>query len=459
MTAYDVVVIGGGPGGYAAAITAAQRGARVALVEAERPGGACVHYACIPTNILAGAASTYLDARDLAIHGVFEAGERFNLARAAARKNTLVAQMEKGITTALRMHKVEVIAGRAAFSGKSSVAVTVAEGVRELTAAAFVIATGTRWEAPAVPGFAPEQVLTADMVQSLQTAPSSAVVLGGGPSGTGFALEYAFLLATVGATVTVATPDVRLLPALDASVAAAVESMLGGAGIKILTRAAVLGEGTSAVIEHSGGIETVAAEVVVAIDVRRPFHEALNLGVAGVTATPAGISADATCRTSNPAVFAVGDVTGQVMLSSAATHMGQVAGMNATGGAARTRLGRIPHVLQMFPEVGWVGLTEDDARARGYEVVAGSFDLSYNARAIALGAREGIVKVVAERELGEVLGVHVAGPGAAEIANIAATVMQAEIAIHDLAAMTFWHPSMAEGLAEAAGRAVASIAM
>jgi len=134
--------------------------------------------------------------------------------------------------------------------------------------------------------------------------------------------------------------------------------------------------------------------------------------------------------------------------------MGQVAGLNAAGGAARTRLAHIPHVLQMFPEVAWAGITEEQAVATRHDVITGVFDLAYNARAIALGAREGIVKVVAERELGEVLGVHVAGPGAAEIANIAAALMQAEVSLHDLAAMTFWHPSMGEGLVEAARRAL-----
>lgn len=457
MPEYEVLVIGGGPGGYTAAITAARRGARVALVEAEKPGGACVHYACIPTNILAGAAASYLDARELAVHGVFEAGDRFNLARAAARKDALVSLMEQGIGAALRMNKVDVIAGRAAFTAAHSVSVQGKGGIRNIEAEAIVIATGTRWDPPSVSGFAPDQILTADTVQSLREAPASAIVLAGAPAGTGFALEYAFLLATAGTAVTVVTPEERLLPALDASVGPVVENMIRGAGIGVYTSATIRGEGRSAVISQTGGSESVPAEVVVAADVRRPFFSALNLESAAVEASAEGIAVDQSCRTSNPAVFAVGDVTGKVMLSSAATHMGEVAGINASGGAARTRLARIPHVLQMFPEVGWIGLTEEAARAQGHQVVAGAFDLAFNARAMTMGAREGIVKVVAERELGEVLGVHVAGPGAAEIANIAAAVMQAEVSLHDLAAMTFWHPSMGEGLVEAARRAIAAL--
>ena len=189
---------------------------------------------------------------------------------------------------------------------------------------------------------------------------------------------------------------------------------------------------------------------------RQPYFETLNLAAAGVDAAPSGIAVDAACRTSNPAVYAAGDVTGQVMLSSSATHMGEVAGTNAVGGKARTRLNRVPHMLHTVPEIGWIGFTEGAAKAKGYDVISGVCDLSYNARAITLGAREGVVKVVAERELGEILGVHVVGPGVAEIMNIAATVMQTEATVHDLAAMTYWHPSMAEGLVEAARRACQS---
>jgi dihydrolipoamide dehydrogenase len=143
------------------------------------------------------------------------------------------------------------------------------------------------------------------------------------------------------------------------------------------------------------------------------------------------------------------------MLTNAASHMGEVAAINATGGAARTRLSAVPQLLHGVPEIAWIGMTEEAARAAGHEVATGIADLGYNARAMTLGARQGMVKVVAERELGEILGVHMVGPGGAEVLAAAATAMQAEVTVHDLAATVYWHPSLAEGLAEAARRALA----
>ncbi len=461
MSDVDVLVLGAGPAGYTAALTAAAAGARVAVVEAERPGGACVHHACIPTNILLGAVEAYLTAREMDVLGVFSAGEAFQYARATARCEPLIRLLADGIAAALRMHKVEVIHGRAAFTAPDRVA--LAGSADAISAEAFVIATGTRWQPPAVPGVPPERVLTPDQVQGLLTPPAAVLVLGGGPADTAFALEYAFLLAVAGSQVTLATPHPRLLPALDAALAEVAAATLTDVGVTVLYEAAVIeGEGPQVRVRHrqpgtSGpeNVTAVPAEVIVAADPRRPFTEGLGLAAAGVRADGAGVPVDRACRTNVPHIFAAGDVTGGAMLTNAALHMGEVAGRNAVGGEAVTCLSRLPHLLHTVPEIGWIGLSEERARAAGYQVRTGVCDLGFTARAVALGARRGLVKVVAEAELGEVLGVHVVGPGAAEILAVATTAMQAELPVQELAATVHWHPSMAEALAEAAKRCAA----
>lgn len=454
MADYDVIVLGGGPAGYSAALKAAELGANVALIEAEQPGGACVHHACIPTDILLDAATKFVEARELAVLGVFGAGERFNFARAAARKDVLVGRLADGIRTALRMRGVTTIRGRGAFVSPHAVTVSSADGERQLTAEALVIATGTRWEPPRIPGVPAECILTADAVQGLFEAPKSAIVLGGGPCEVDFGLEYATLLAIAGSEVAFATAQPRILPALDATLADAARAAYSDLGISLLEGVTSLGgEGSTVQVEHGGKTTLVPAEVIVAADVRRPYSGTLNLAAAGVSTNDA-ISIDRSCRTNVPHIFAAGDVTGGLMLSSAASHMGEVAGANAAGGDARTTLNMVPRILHGPTEVAWVGKSEETARADGYDVATGLFDLSFNARAVALGARTGIVKVIGDRELGAILGVHVVGPEAAEVVTLAGGLMQAEATVHDLAAMVAWHPTLAEGLIEAAKRAV-----
>lgn len=453
MAQYDILVLGGGPAGHAAALKAASLGASVGLVERERLGGACVNFSCIPTDVLLSSAATFIDARELAVLGVIDGAERFNFARAAARADALVSQLQAAVSASLRMAKVTVIRGQAAFTSPTAARVDGDGGVVEVTAEAFVVATGTRWEPPAIPGLAADRVLTPDAVQRLKAVPASAVVIDGGAGKAGFGVEYAFLLAVAGAEVVLATAG-PFLPALDRAVADVARAALGEVGIRVIEQAAVTGTSGGLVSVSSGAAaQDVAAQIVVAADPRRPLVEGLGLEKAGVWFGPGGIPVDRRCATNVPAIFAAGDVTGGAMLSSASAHMGEVAAENACGGTAVVKPDRIPRVLHSVPAIGWVGLTEEEAREEGYDVVSGVFDLSFNARAVALGARQGLVKVVADRGLGEILGVHAVGPGVVEMLNVAALAMQAEVSVDDLAALIAWHPSVSEGLREAARRA------
>jgi dihydrolipoamide dehydrogenase len=452
MADFDVIVIGGGPAGYTAALRASALGASVAIVEAEKPGGSCVHHACIPTNLLLDPATRYVEAKDLSLMGVFGLGERFNLARAAARKDILVAQMADGIRTALRMGRVRLMEGSARFDSVRSVSVLGASGPTSFSAESFIVATGTRWEPPTIPGVAPERVVTADVVQSLTAAPASAVVLLDGPGEVPFGLDFAGLVAIAGCVDSVFTGGPGLRPGLDATIGSAAGAGLNDLGIAVFEGAHVVGsDGAAVQVHHGDGTTLAPAEMVVAIDVRKPFFESLGLEALGV-ACPGRIAVDRRCETNIPGIFAAGDVTGGAMLSSVASHMGEVAAVNATGGTAATRLDAIPRLLHTVPPIAWVGVTEDTARAAGHDPVTGVFDMAYNARAITLGARTGLVKIIAGRDLGELLGVHVVGPEAGEMVAVASALMQAEATVHDLASMVAWHPSVPEALIEAAKR-------
>ncbi len=455
MTDVDVAVLGGGPAGYTAALTAAEQGATVALVESERPGGACVFHACIPTNVLLAAAQTSLAARELDAVGVLQAGGTLAFGPLADRREALVRQVAQGIEAALAARKIRLVRARGRLAGPGRLALA-GEAADELRAEAIVLATGTRWERPALPGVADERVLTPDQVQSLRVPPASALVLGGGAAETGFALEYAFLLAVAGSAVTLALTRPRPLLGLDAALDEVAAAALADTGVTLLYDATVAGgEGETVQIRHRDGTSTVNAAVVLAADPRRPLTEGLGLETVGL-AGAGTIAVDGGCRTAAPNLFAAGDVTGGPMLTAAALEQGRVAGLNATGGEASARLRALPQILHLTPAIGWVGLSEAAARAAGYDVCVGTVDLGFNPRAIALGGRPGLLKLVAERELGEILGVHVVGEGAEEIVGLAAAAMQAENTLDDLAATVHWHPSLAESLADAARRAVRS---
>ena len=447
----DVAVIGGGPAGYAAALAAAHQGASVVLAEPELLGGTCVHWSCIPTNVLLSSMHVSLEARELAFVGVLTAGDEVDLRALSARRQSMVRTIAGGVAAALRHAGVEVLAGRATLVSPSTLTVGLRDGdTVDVEAQSVIVAAGARWVAPALPGIGADRILTADLVQALDAPPATALVLGDGPADTGFALEYAFLLASLGSAVTLAVPGPLLIPALDAELDEAVAAVFATFGVDVLRDAEVLGgQEAKATVAHAGGEAVIGADVVVVADRRVPLVDGIGLAAAGVGVTGGAIQVDGSCRTNTLGVFAAGDVTGGPMLSAAALHAGEVAGITAAGGSARTRLEALPHVLHTLPPIGWIGQGEDAARRAGADVAVAVVDLATNARAAA-GGRDGYLKVVADAGTGEILGVHVVGPAADEILAVAATAMQAELTVADVAAIVPWHPSLTESLIGAA---------
>lgn len=459
MEEKDLVVIGSGPGGHAAALRAAELGARVAVVEAESPGGNCVSFACFPNTVMLESVRTGLEIQDLSLAGVLPAADGLSFPRAVARRNQLAAGLIEGIRNHLRALQIDLIHGRARLTSPQAATVSLSEGrASELSAASFIIATGARPEPPSLPGYT-DEVLTMDGALRLKGEPPSALALGGGPVGLGFVLEQAFVLASFGTSVTVAEPGAEVLPGADEELVGYLLQALEAAGVRVLMNAQVRemtseGDSRDAVLTTGEGEMRVPASVVMAPDCRRPYFEGLGLEEIGVATSPDGIGVDDRCATNVPGIFAVGDVTGGLMFSHAAIHEGRVAAENALGLDTRVRLRAAPRTVHTQPELAYVGLSERRAREEGHDVRLGLCDLGGNLSAVARGRSDGGVKLVADGLHGEILGVHALGPGAGELIGQAALAMELEATVHDLAAVTHWHPSLSEVLVEATRRAL-----
>ncbi len=448
---FDVAVIGGGAAGVAAALEAAALGASVALVEAERPGGSCVHHTCIPTSILLDAAEGFVRARELSVAGVFTAGESFQLGRANDRARALVRSLAGGVEAALRRARVQVIAGHASFREPGLLDIA---GAEPLAADAVVIASGARWQPPSIPGLPADRLVTPDIVQSWREPPPSCLVLGGGPSGGIFALEYAALLALAGSTVAVASPAPAVCPGFDDDLQPVIAELLGQLGITVHTGAAPAAAAADAVrLTAATGDCDVPAAVVLVADPRVLTAEGLGLERAGLTpAADGAIPVDARCATAVPGIFAAGDITGRGMLSSTAALEGRIAGANAAGDARAARLHAVPRLVHTIPPLAAVGETAAAARERGLQVASATLPFEGMPAGIVRGGHPGFLRLHAEARTGELLSAQAAGPGAHEIIAAAAALMQAEATVHQLAAATAWHPSPLELLSEAARR-------
>jgi dihydrolipoamide dehydrogenase len=462
MADADIVVIGGGPAGHAAALRARELGATAVVIEAAQAGGACVQHTCIPTTILLDTFEGVMRARELDIAGVVEVADDLHWNRAIARKQQLVAAMTAGIRLQFRNRDVEFVQGRARLLGPTSVHVALTDGgERTVTAGAGVIlAVGGQPCPPEIPGLPASEILWADAALRLAVPPASVALLSGGGAGATFVLEIAQLFAGAGARVTLIEPGERLLPDDEPLLADALAEMLRAHGVELLTGARVADArphegGHTLTVRAGAAVRTVTVERVIAPDSRVPRTEGLGLETLGVRLSGGAVVVDERCATNLLGLYAAGDITGPPLYSHVAAHQGRVAAAAALGEPARVDLRILPRVITTNPELASVGLTEATAIARGYEVRTGVADLITNARALAMGPRVGRVRLVAERQVGGVGGVAALGPGAAEVVALAALAMRLEATVDDLAAVTHWHPTIAEALTEAARRALA----
>jgi len=451
---YDVIVIGSGPGGYPAAIRAGQYGLRTAVVEkAPKLGGTCLHVGCIPTKALLHTADVWQELLEGKRHGILCDNPRLDYARVIERKNEVVARHAKGIEFLFRKNKVEWIRGHGRLKGGGKVEVTGADGTRILEARHIILATGS--EARMLPGLDPdpEFVLTNIEILEMRQIPKRLAIVGAGAVG----VEFASIFNRFGSDVTLLEILPRIVPLEDEEISKELERAFRKAGIRVETGATVekvqrTADGVEFCVKlASGKREDLRADKILIAVGRKPNTEGLGLENTRVETERGYIKVNPWMQTAEPGLYAIGDVVaGHPMLAHAATMEGLVAVGHIAGKPVKpVNPKRIPNVTFTEPGIGSVGFTEAEARERGYKVKIGKFPFTGNSKATILGRHEGFVKVVADERFGEILGVHIIGPGATELIAEAVAAMEAEATVETLMSSIHPHPTVSEAVGEA----------
>ena len=450
----DLVIIGGGPGGYVTAIRAAQLGLSVTLVERKHLGGVCLNWGCIPTKALLRNAEVIALLGEGRTFGFALETVQIDYAAAVDRSRKVADRLVKGVAGLMRKNAVEVVEGTGRVAGPGAVHVTLNDGGEaRLQAGAIVVATGAR--ARTIPGVEvdEERVITSRGALAMRELPASVVVVGAGPIG----MELAHVWRTYGAEVTVVEMLPRLLPLEDEEVSAEIERAFKRRKVRALVSTRVEGVERAAdgvrvrVRQENGDEETLEAEkALVAIGVR-PNSEDLGLEDVGVQLERGWVSVDERMRTTASGIYAIGDVTGKLPLAHVASAQGIVAAEDI-GGANPTPLDydAMPRCTYCQPQVASFGLTEAQARERGHDVRVGRFPFLPNGKALALAENKGFVKLLADGATGAILGAHLVGPEVTELLPELVLARNAALSPEEIARSVHAHPSLSEALAEAA---------
>jgi dihydrolipoamide dehydrogenase len=446
-----IVIIGAGTGGYVAAIRAAQLGARVTLIENAAVGGLCLNWGCIPSKALLACAELVQKIKKAGEFGITIAGPvTYDLARMVERKNKIVAGLVKGVTTLLKTWNVELIEGRGVLADAKTVRVVKADGT-ETTVQADAVIIGTGTTAPSLPNLPLDgtSVISSREVLDLTAIPESLLIVGGGVEGC----EFASLFGALGSKVTLVEMLPRILPTEDEEVSALLAAELKKQGVTILAntkvdKVAVGAQGVTTTL--ADGNRVTSAKVLVSIG--RRFHTAdLGLEKVGVTLGRRGeILVNERMETSVPGVYAIGDVVGKAMLAHVASAQGKVAVRNILGHLTVMQYDVVPAGIFTFPEIGRVGLTEQEAKQQGMDIKVGKFRPIGLGKAHASGETTGLMKIITEAKTGRIIGVHLVGAHAADLIHEAAVAMQMGATAATVAETIHAHPTMPEGLMEAA---------
>jgi dihydrolipoamide dehydrogenase len=462
---YDVVIIGAGPGGYVAAIRAAQLGMKTACIDSRQsPGGTCLNIGCIPSKALLQSSEKYAEARNgLAEHGIKIGNADLDLAAMMARKDKVVTSLTRGVEFLFRKNKVDWLKGTARIAAPGRVMVGTGNGAsQEIEAGAIVIATGS--ESIPLPGLTidEQRIVSSTGALAFDRAPERLAVIGGGYIG----LELGSVWSRLGSKVTVIEFLDRILPNMDRELGPALQRVLTRSGVAFKLATKVIGgelgnEAVTLELEPAkgGDRETLVADAVLVAIGRRPFTDGLGLDEIGVARDPAGrVTVDGGFATNVPGTYAIGDAIRGAMLAHKAMEEGNALAERLAGQKPEIDYDAIPSVVYTWPEVAAVGKTEEELKAAGIEYRTGKFPFTATARARTNGDTDGFVKVLAEAATDRVLGVHIIGPDAGTMIAEAALAMEFGAAAEDIARTCHAHPTLSEALKEAAlavdGRAI-----
>jgi dihydrolipoamide dehydrogenase len=447
MGAYDVVVLGAGPGGYVAALRAAQRGAKVCLIEKNVVGGTCLNRGCIPSKALIHSAALWKRAREGGAFGVTASQWQFDWGKAQGRKNDIVATQVKGVHTLLQTAKVEVTQGTGSLVDARTVKVSANGSAETITGKAIILASGS--EPAGIPGVQVDgqRVLTSTEALQLSELPRTFLIVGGGVIG----MEFASMLNSLGTQVTVIEMLPQILAMEDAMLVRVLQGALQkqGVGFHINTKVEKVETAASAVrVEISGGTALEAERVLIATG-RSLNSRGIGLETVGVKTERGAIQVNERMETSVSGIYAIGDVTGISLLAHVASMQGLVAAANATGGNATMDYSAVPNCIYTDPEIASVGLSEPKAKEQGRAVKVGRFNFAALGKAMCIGETAGMVKVVTDAQTDKVLGVGIVGPHATDLIAEGALAVRYGLTAHQVAETIHSHPTLPEAVGEA----------
>lgn len=442
MNTSDLIIIGAGPGGYETALDAARQGLSVTIFEQHRLGGVCLNHGCIPTKCLCRNAEVVAQMRESEIFGIDEFQFSLDFNKVIERKNSVVAQLRDGISQMMKMAKVNVVEAHAQFVD----ACTVEADSQLYTAKNIIIATGSRSRSLPIPGAELECVMDSNQMLEIDHIPESLTIIGGGVIG----MEFAGIFSAMGSKVTVIEYCKQILPPFDADIAKRLKQNLQKKGINIITSAAAKSISQTSdyeinvVYESKGKEYTVTSTDLLMAVGRAPMVEGLGLENTRVEFSPKGIVVNENLQTNVSGIYAIGDVNGKMMLAHVASFQGKRALHTILGESDQIDFNIVPSAVFTVPECGMVGLTESQCKEKGIDIKIGTSFFRANGKALAMAEPDGLCKLIFHAETQTLLGAHIMGAQAADLAQQCGDLMARHATLDEIKSIIFGHPTISE---------------